>query len=179
MRLQLLLPALLLFAASPGAAQAPVLDLDTTLATDLAWGEDDMGLSAVIAIRNRSGEEVRAVVPNAMLFSAPGAVDAGPIIQNNCGPRTDMVGQAVPGHGASQIKMGFKTGVEELGPHEDVKPVLLVCANYQVAGEHHKSAVWYRLLHIDPVRGVLPIDRANSDVSVQFLKLEELGRYAD
>jgi hypothetical protein len=83
-------------------------------------------------------------------------------------------------NGTKQIRFVSRTDVEELGPNEDATPVLLVCATYKLTGtgENHRSAILYRLLHIDPVRGSRPVDRVTGDVPAQSLRLEEVGRHA-
>lgn len=162
------------------------LELSAAIAGTLIWGEDDMGVPVTIVIHNRTGQDARNIVATPALFSSPDAsAKAGEILQNNCPGKltADMEaqGHSLPQNGARQIRAVSQTDVEELEPNTDATPVLLVCANYRLAGtgENHRSAVLYRVLHMDPAQGLRPIDRVTGDVPEQSLTLEELGRYAE
>jgi hypothetical protein len=182
------LSAAALFITSFVFAQTPEksasLEIGAAIAGSLIWGEDDMGVPVTIVLNNRTGQDATNIVTTPALFLGPDAsAKAHEILQKDCPAkiRADMEasGPSVPRNGAKQIRFVSHTDVEELDPNADAAPALLVCANYKLAGESHKSAVLYRVLHMDPVKGARPVDRVSGDVPAQSLKLEELGRYAE
>ncbi len=183
----LLFPVAFLFIACPVLAQPPEkpagLEIGAAVAGTLIWGEDDMGVPVNIMIRNKGGDEARNVVVNPALFSSPDAPAKAGELLHNCSDGVtadrEAQGQHLPPNGTRQIRFVSQTDVEELDPNADATPALLVCANYKLAGENHNSAVLYRVLHMDPVKGLCPIDRVTGDVPAQALKLEELGRYTE
>jgi len=189
MRLRLLPAAILLIAVvHPLFAQTPSadkgLELSATVAGALVWGEDDMGFPMTVLVDNKGHEDASAIVVRPSLFSSPdAAVKVGEILQKGCSKITaDMQahGQTLAPGATLQSRVHSNTDVEELDPNQDATPALLLCAYYKSAntGEVHNSAVLYRVVHVDPVRGPRPIDRVTGDIAAQSLKLEELGRYA-
>jgi len=173
------------FAQALSAEKPAGLELGAAIAGTLIWGEDDMGVPVHVVIHNRTGEDARNIVTTPSLFSSPDApAKAGEILQNHCPARItaemEANGQSVPRNSTRQLRFVSNTDVEELEPDVDATPVLLICADYKLAGtdENRRSAILYRVLHIDPVQGPRPIDRMTGDVPAQSLKLEEIGRYA-
>jgi len=173
------------FAQTPSPEKSASLEIGAAIAGALIWGEDDMGVPLTIMIHNRAGQDAINIVTAPALFLSPDvSAKANEILHNDCPARitADMQadGPSLPRNGAKQIRFVSHTDVEELDPNADAAPALLVCANYKLAGstEDHRSAILYRVLHLDPVKGPRRIDRVNGDVPAQSLKLEELGRYA-
>lgn len=189
----LCLATMLLAAAAPLVSaqvtpgdKSPGLAVGAAVAGALSWGEDEMGVSLTIAIHNQSDADAMNIVVNPILLSSQEApAQAAGILRSNCPVKVaadkEAYGLSLPRGGSRQIRFQSNTHVEELEPDRDAAPVLLVCVSYKTAntGENHASAVLYRVLHIDPVQGVRPVDRVTGDVPAQSLKLEELGNYAN